>query len=365
MRYQGTGGLTEQPKNRLDDRLVAEETRSDFVAVTEIEGDVTRGKTVGSVMATKTFDAVDDDSDDMPLPTDPKTVFLGGLFALACMAVLYVAAEIVLPLILAIVLKLLLQPFVRLLERIHIPRAVGAILSVLLVLLAFGGTISMLAGPAADWAGKLPDAIPKLRDSLSFLHAPIEAGERMMKQIPGFGSEPGAAPQAPAVKNLLGAVLSGSASADLGPVHHTADFVLPAGVRGNLPPTHGRDPAAVQGQASGGRTVPAHRTRRFGLSADRLLHQRACGRRHRLRYVAVRRCEPGVVGRGRVRVELCADPGRHGRHGDLPDGERCVARRFLVGAAAGRLVFRHSHYRRASSPLRCCSPDASPSTRSR
>ena len=73
----------------------------------------------------------------MPLPTDPKTVFLGGLFVLACMAVLYVAAEIVLPLILAIVLKLLLQPFVRLLERIHIPRAVGAVLSVLLVLLAF------------------------------------------------------------------------------------------------------------------------------------------------------------------------------------------------------------------------------------
>jgi predicted PurR-regulated permease PerM len=212
VRYQGTGGLTEQPKNRLDDRLVAEETRSDFVAVTETEGDVTRGKTVGSVTETKTFDAVDDDSDDMPLPTDPKTVFLGGLFALACMAILYVAAEIVLPLILAIVLKLLLQPFVRLLERIHIPRAVGAILSVLLVLVAFGGTISMLAGPAADWARKLPDAIPKLRDGLSFLHAPIEAGERMMKQIPGFGSEPGAAPQAPAVKNLLGAVLSGSAS---------------------------------------------------------------------------------------------------------------------------------------------------------
>ena len=145
------------------------------MAVTETEGNVTRGKTVGSVTATKTFDPVGDDPDDMPLPTDPKTVFLGGLFVLACMAVLYVAAEIVLPLILAIVLKLLLQPFVRLLERIHIPRAVGAVLSVLLVLLAFGGTISVLAGPAADWAGKLPDAIPKLRDSLGFLHEPIEA----------------------------------------------------------------------------------------------------------------------------------------------------------------------------------------------
>jgi predicted PurR-regulated permease PerM len=168
---------------------------------------------VGSVTATKTFDPAGDDAEDMPLPTDPKTVFLGGLFVLACMAVLYVAADIILPLILAIVLKLLLQPLVRLLEGIHIPRAVGGVLSVLLVLLAFGGTISVLAGPAADWAGKLPDAIPKLRDSLGFLHEPIEAGQRMMKQIPGLGSEAGAAsPQAPAVKNLLGAVLSGSAS---------------------------------------------------------------------------------------------------------------------------------------------------------
>jgi predicted PurR-regulated permease PerM len=211
---QGTGPLNEPSERSVDDRLVAEETRSDFVAVTETEGDVTRGKTVASVTARKTFDLIEDEADDMPLPTDPKTIFLGGLFVLACMAALYVAAEIVLPLILAIVLKLLLQPFVRLLERVYIPRAIGAILAVLLVLLAFAGTISMLAGPAAAWAGKLPDAIPKLRDSLGFLREPIVAGERMLSQIPGFSGELGAAPQGPAVKpsNLVGAVLSGSAS---------------------------------------------------------------------------------------------------------------------------------------------------------
>ena len=65
--------------------------------------------------------------------------------------------------------------------------------------------------------GKLPDAIPKLRDGLSFLHEPIEAGQRMIKQIPGFGGEPGAPSQAPPVKSpLLGAVLSGSATATSG-----------------------------------------------------------------------------------------------------------------------------------------------------
>jgi predicted PurR-regulated permease PerM len=154
---------------------------------------------------------------EMPLPTDPKTVFLGGLFILACMTVLYVAAEIILPLIVAIVLKLLLQPFVRLLERIRIPRALGAVLAVLLVLLAFGGTISVLASPAAAWAAKLPEAIPKLKDSLGFLQEPIDAVQHMMKQIDGVTGG-GASAQAPAMhaSSMVGTVLSGSASATSG-----------------------------------------------------------------------------------------------------------------------------------------------------
>jgi predicted PurR-regulated permease PerM len=186
--------------------------------VTETVGDVVRDQTVGSVTAKKTFDRAGDDDDDMPLPSDPATVFLAGLFFLAALAVLYVAAEIILPLVLAIVLKLLLQPLVRLLEDIHVPRAVGAVLSVLLVLAAFAGTISMLAGPAADWAGKLPDAIPKLRDGLSFLQEPIDATQRLLRQIPGLSGESNIAPQAPAVKpsSLLSAVLAGSATATSG-----------------------------------------------------------------------------------------------------------------------------------------------------
>ena len=36
---------------------------------------------------------------DMPLPGDPKTIFLGGLFALALLTTAYIASEIVLPLV--------------------------------------------------------------------------------------------------------------------------------------------------------------------------------------------------------------------------------------------------------------------------
>ena len=39
-----------------------------------------------------------EEQEEMPLPSDPKVIFLGGLFALALLAAVYVAAEIVLPL---------------------------------------------------------------------------------------------------------------------------------------------------------------------------------------------------------------------------------------------------------------------------
>ena len=203
------------PKSDItpEDRLEAAETLSSFVSVSEAEGDVVRGRIVGSVTEKKTFSQPKADADDMPLPTDPKTVYLGGLFLMAGLSALYVASEIVLPLVLAIVLKLLLQPLVRLLERGRIPRAAGAILSVLLVLAAFGGSVSLLAGPATAWAGKLPEAIPKLRDSLSFLRQPIDAAQHMMQQL---GADTAAATPSVKPSTLVGAVLSGSASATSG-----------------------------------------------------------------------------------------------------------------------------------------------------
>jgi predicted PurR-regulated permease PerM len=209
--------MTEQQKPPADSRIVGTETPSEFVATTEQEGEITRGRTVGKVTEKKAFKTADGADEDMPLPTDPKTVFLGGLFCLACMAVLYVASEIILPLILAIVLKLLLQPLVRMLERIHIPRAIGAVLSVLLVLTAFGGAISVLAGPATAWAGKLPEAIPKLRESLGFLQQPIDAVQGMMHQFDGLagGGSGGGGPQVKS-SSLLGAVFSGTATATSG-----------------------------------------------------------------------------------------------------------------------------------------------------
>jgi predicted PurR-regulated permease PerM len=122
----------------------------------------------------------------MPLPSDFSDIFQGGLFLLALLAAIYVAREIVLPIVLAFVLKLLLQPAVRLLERIRAPAAISAILLISLLIgtiITFG---TALSGPATTWAGKLPQGIPRLEEHLRFLIAPIEAVQTFWQHAEGY-----------------------------------------------------------------------------------------------------------------------------------------------------------------------------------
>src|ERR1039458_6609308 len=98
---------------------------------------------------------------EMPLPSNPQTFFLGGIFAFCVFAALYLASPIILPVVLAFVLKLLLQPAVHLLQRVHLPRPVGAFLTVLLAIGTLGGVVAGLSVPAANWATKLPEGIPR------------------------------------------------------------------------------------------------------------------------------------------------------------------------------------------------------------
>ena len=107
--------------------------------------------------------------EDLPLPSDPKVIFLGGLFVLALLAAAYVASEIVLPLVFAIVLKLLLQPALRVLVRLHVPRILAALLLILVLFGTIVGLGTAISGPARTWAAKLPEGIPRLEERLSFM----------------------------------------------------------------------------------------------------------------------------------------------------------------------------------------------------
>ena len=90
-----------------------------------------------------------EEPEERPLPSDPKVIFLGGLFVLALLATAYVASEIVLPLIFAIILKLLLQPVLRILERLHVPRILAALLLILALFGAIVGLGKLFQAPLA------------------------------------------------------------------------------------------------------------------------------------------------------------------------------------------------------------------------
>jgi predicted PurR-regulated permease PerM len=138
----------------------------------------------------------------MPLPSNPQTFFVGGLFALAALTAIYVASSIVLPIVLAFVLKLLLQPCVRLLERVYLPRPLGALLAILLVVGALVGLVAALSVPAATWAEKLPEGIPRLEAHLAVLQGPIQALQKVIERAEQATDAPG--PKGIAVRRDLG-----------------------------------------------------------------------------------------------------------------------------------------------------------------
>jgi predicted PurR-regulated permease PerM len=152
------------------------------------------------------------DEDELPIPSDINAVFLGGLFVLAVLALCYVAAEIALPIVLAFVLSLVLQPAMRALERLHLPRAIAAVLIILVLFGTLGGLGAVLSGPAASWAQKLPTGIPKLQERLSFLSRPIAAVEKFAEQAQGLtqGDAPKAVPVTVQGSGLSDRLISGT-----------------------------------------------------------------------------------------------------------------------------------------------------------
>src|SRR5580700_3190067 len=62
-----------------------------------------------------------------------QSIYLGGLFLLALLAACYAAAEILLPIVVAFVLMLVLQPAMRFLSKLHIPRALAALFLILVL----------------------------------------------------------------------------------------------------------------------------------------------------------------------------------------------------------------------------------------
>lgn len=144
------------------------------------------------------------DNIEMPLPSNPQTFFLGGLLALAVLAAVYVASSIVLPVALAFVLQLILQPAVGLLGRARLPRALGALVAILIVIGVLVGFVAALSVPAATWAEKLPQGIPRLEAHMVVLKRPIEALQQVIQRAEHVADAPGKRDSTVSVRPDLG-----------------------------------------------------------------------------------------------------------------------------------------------------------------
>lgn len=149
---------------------------------------------------------------DMPLPSEPQAIFLGGLFVLAVLFAAYVARDIVMPLTFAIILKLTLQPVMRMMERLRAPKIVVALLIIAILLSAIVMLGAAVVGPAGAWVARLPEDLPKMQQRLTYLREPIELTLRFFQQVEnlGVGEASRQSPIALAESQALGVLFSGA-----------------------------------------------------------------------------------------------------------------------------------------------------------
>jgi predicted PurR-regulated permease PerM len=118
---------------------------------------------------------------------DVGSLAVAGLFILALIAFMRFAQAIILPVVLAVLLYFLLKPSVMALQRLKIPRPLGAVLLLAVVIGAFMTGLSTLQEPAREFLTKAPVSVAKLetkaRDILRRIEQmtrvqPDEDGER-------------------------------------------------------------------------------------------------------------------------------------------------------------------------------------------
>jgi len=155
----------------------------------ETSADIVPGSDVGQLREDLTPDRpeargqTEEERLEMPLPHDAQTIFQGILCSIAVLACHYIPQDILLPVVLALVLKLLLQPLVNLLERLHAPKAAGALVALAVLLSIFVGLGTLLSSPAARWASELPQTWPQLQQKFAFIKDPVENVQRTLDQM--------------------------------------------------------------------------------------------------------------------------------------------------------------------------------------
>jgi predicted PurR-regulated permease PerM len=117
----------------------------------------------------------------------------------AVTALLYVCHEVFVPVALALLFALVLSSAVEALHRRGLPRSLGAVLMLLVLLTLVGITLSTVAGPAQDWFAGLPQTLQTIERKLRPMQRALGRIELLTSRADALASAtPGATRPAPA-----------------------------------------------------------------------------------------------------------------------------------------------------------------------
>ena len=112
-----------------------------------------------------------------PLP------LLLGIFILLLTFALGFARTILIPVALAFTLYMVLRPVTRIWERIHVPRMLGAALTLIMVVGMITFASIQLIGPAQEWISDAPQRLGKIETKVRDLLKPIDKVRQSADQI--------------------------------------------------------------------------------------------------------------------------------------------------------------------------------------
>jgi predicted PurR-regulated permease PerM len=175
-----------------------------------IEAQAVEKQTIGSqIVGTQIVETqanVSDARQDLALPQDVKTLLLLGIFSLLFLYALYLLGEVVIPIIVAFMLNMALQPPFQFITRHHVPKVAAALL---IVILGFGflcGIAYVLSAPTAAWLDKAPESMTRLQTRLAEVIKVTDRIQKAGQQVEKMSADktaPVVAVKGPPLSNFL------------------------------------------------------------------------------------------------------------------------------------------------------------------
>lgn len=124
-------------------------------------------------------------NDEANLVASPthRSLMMTGLFILALFYTLYLARDLFLPIVLAVLLHFLLRPAVRALKKVRIPEEVGAALILAVLIAGFGFGFYQLSWPASEWLSQAPPVLRKIENEVKQWRGPVQDVKKAADQV--------------------------------------------------------------------------------------------------------------------------------------------------------------------------------------